>query len=202
MCKQKPQTEGTIFVDLDRAERASLFDYFHSIELISLETSPDVLIVGISKMIVHQDKYYALDKNQCIIFVFDKTGKFLFKIGKKGQGAGEYVFIQDFNINPFSGHLEILEPYGNVHVYDVSGNYIETKRIAFSGFRVVHTLSAVNSHTHVFHTMFEPEKIIYFNLDEQKLLHQEFEENRRLGSFSNNPYQYQDDWFFSGLFIL
>jgi hypothetical protein len=196
MCKQKPQIEGAIFVDLDRPEKVSLFDYFSSIELIPLETSPEALIVGISKMIFHQNKYYTLDKNQCIIFVFDKTGKFLFKIGKKGQGSGEYVFIQDFNINPFSGNLEILEPYGKVHIYDLSGNHIETKQITFPGFRVAHTLTAVDSHTHVFHTMFEPKKIIYFNLDEQKLLNEEFEENGRLGSFSNNPYQYQDDWFF------
>lgn len=196
MCKQKPQTGDAIFVDMDRPEKVSLFDYFRSIELIPLETSPDVLIVGIMKMIVHQDKYYALDPLQCIIFVFDNTGKFLFKIDKKGQGEGEYGFIRDFNINPFSGNLEILEAYGKVHVYDVSGNYIETKRIAFPGFRVVHTLAAVDSHTHVFHTMFEPKKIIYFNLDEKKLMHQEFEENMTLGAFSNNPYQYQGDWFF------
>lgn len=195
-CKQRPQIDGAIFVNLDRPEKVSLFDYFRSIELIPLETSDDILIKGIWKMIIHQDKYYALDKNQSIIFVFDKTGKFLFKIDKKGKGIGEYVSIGDFNINPFSGNLEILEAYGKVLIYDLSGNYIETKRITFPGFRVVHNLVAVDSHTHVFHTMFEPEKIIYFNLDEQKLLHQEFEENWRLGSFSNNPYQYQDDWFF------
>lgn len=45
MCKQKPQTNDAIFVDLDRPEKASLFDYFRSIELIPLETSSDVLIV-------------------------------------------------------------------------------------------------------------------------------------------------------------
>lgn len=196
MCKQKPQIEDAIFVDLNRPKKVSLFDYFHSIELIPLETFPDVLIVGIFKMIIHQDKYYALDKNQSIIFVFDETGKFLFKINKKGQGTGEYIFIADFNINPFSGNLEILEAYGNVHIYDLSGNYIQTKRITFPDFRAVHTLTAIDSHTHVFSSLFEPKKIIYFNLDEQKLLHQEFEENITLGAFSNNPYQYKGDWFF------
>ena len=49
MCKQSPQQENTIYVDLDRPERASLFDYFHSIELIPLETSLDVVISHISK---------------------------------------------------------------------------------------------------------------------------------------------------------
>jgi hypothetical protein len=197
MCKQKPQIEGAIFVDLDRPEKASLFDYFRSVELIPLETLSDVLIVGILKMIVHQNKYYALDPIQCVIFVFDETGKFLFKIDKKGQGAGEYVFIQDFNINPFSGNLEILESYGKVLIYDLSGNHIETKRITFPGFRVVHKLAAIDNHTHVFFTHYQPKKIIYFNLDEQKLLHEEFEETRRLGSFPNEPYQYRGDWFFS-----
>ncbi len=93
MCKQKPQTDGAIFVDLDRPEKVSLFDYFRSIELIPLETSSDVLIAGIMKMIVYQDKYYALDKNQCIIFVFDETGKFLYKIGKRGGKASENMYL-------------------------------------------------------------------------------------------------------------
>ncbi|HBU44334.1 6-bladed beta-propeller [Petrimonas sulfuriphila] len=196
MCKQKPQTDGAIFVDLDRPEKVSLFDYFRSIELIPLETSNDVLLVGVKKMLIHQDNYYILDPKQSIIFVFDKFGRFKSKIDNKGQGKGEYSMIQDFTINPFSSNLEVLEAYGKVHVYDLLGNYIETKTITFPGFRVVHTIAAIDAQTHVFHTMFEPEKIIYFNLDEQKLLHQEFKENSRLGSFSNNPYQYRGDWFF------
>lgn len=196
MCTPKPQTDNTIFVDLDRPEKASLFDYFRSIELIPLETSSDVLITGISKLVVHHDYYYALDKPLCLIFVFDKTGKFLYKIGTKGQGAGEYSFIEDFNINPFSGNIEILEPYGKIHIYDLSGNFIETKRIDYPGFRVAHSFAALDSATYVSQSVFAPKKIFYFNLDEQKLLHEEFEESRYLGAFSRNPYQYQNDWFF------
>lgn len=196
MCTPKPQTGDAIFVDLDRPEKASLFDYFRSIELIPLETSSDVLIQGITKIVIHQDKYYALDKPQCLIFVFDKTGKFLFKIGTKGQGAGEYSFIQDFTINSFSGNLEILEPYGRIHIYDVSGKFVETKRIAYPGFKVAHSLTALDSVIYVSHSMFEPKKILYFNLNEQKLLHEEFEEDMPIGSYSNNPYKYYDEWFF------
>ncbi|MDR1170815.1 MAG: 6-bladed beta-propeller [Bacteroidales bacterium] len=196
MCKQKPQADDVIFVDMDQPESASLFDYFSSIEIIPLETSPDVLIAVVTKIIIHQDRYYMLDPTQSIIFVLDQKGKFLFKIDKKGRGPGEYSFIQDFNINPFSGNLELLEPYGRVHVYDLSGNHIETKRVIFPGFRAVHMFAVVDSHTHVFHAMFQPKKIIYFNLDENKLLHEEFEENERLGSFATkNLYQYQDDWY-------
>ena len=195
-CTQKPQIGDAIFVNLDRPEKASLFDYFRSIELIPLETSSDALVAGISKMIIHQDRYYMLDPIQSIIFVFKKTGEFLNKIDKKGQGAGEYTFIQDFNINPFTGNLEVLEPYGAVYVYDLSGDFIEKKRITYPEFRAVHTLIALNNSLYVCQTDYQPQKIIYYNMDEQVLLHEEFEEDRDLAAFSFNPYQYQNDWFF------
>lgn len=193
---KKESLSQSIQVDLDNPEKASLFDYFRSIELIPLETSPDVLVKGFTKMVVHQGNYYALDKPQSIIFAFDPTGKCLFKIDKKGQGVGEYSFIEDFIINPYNGYLELLEPYGEIHRFDLSGNYVESKRVTYPGFRVVHTLAALDSSVYVFHTCFEPKKIIYYNLTEQKLLHDEFEEDREIGSYSNDPYLYGNKWFF------
>ena len=68
-----------------------------------------------------------------------------FKIDKKGQGVGEYSFIEDFIINPYNGYLELLEPYGEIHRFDLSGNYIESKRVTYPGFRVVHTLATLDS---------------------------------------------------------
>ena len=46
MCRPNPQINDAIVVDLKKVEKASLFDYFDSIELIPLETSSDVLIVA------------------------------------------------------------------------------------------------------------------------------------------------------------
>ena len=70
MCTPKPKTGDAIFADLDRPEKASLFDYFHSIELIPLETSSDILITGISKIIYHQEK----------ILCIRQTSKYHFRI--------------------------------------------------------------------------------------------------------------------------
>ena len=199
MCKHKPeiQSEDVIAVNFDRPEKASIFDYFRSVELIPLETSHDVLIAYISKLIIHENKYYTLDKKQDIIHVFDETGKFLFKIDKKGQGPGEYNFIEDFIINPFSGNLELLEAYGTVYIFDLSGNFIEKKRVEYDDFKVVHFLAAADKHTHVFYAKYQPEKIIYFNLDEEKLLHKEFEEDRELCGYSLlSLYTFHNEWFF------
>ncbi len=196
MCKQKPRINDSIIVDLNKVEKASLFDYFKSIELIPMETSADVLIVSINKVQSYLNKYYMLDLVQSIIFVFNNEGEFMYKINKRGQGDGEYTFIQDLIINSFTGNIEILEPTGNVLIYDTLGNFIEKKKIDYPNFRAVHSISDINSSTHVFHSFFQSNKIIYYNIDEEKLLHEEFEGSHRLGSFSNIPYQYLNDWFF------
>jgi len=197
MCKQKVHSDDVIFVDIDRPEISSIFDYFRSIELIPLETSSDALIADISKIIVHGDRYYMLDQPQQIIFVFDQNGKFLFKINKQGKGPEEYLSVIDININPFTYNLELLDPYGPVHIYDLKGNYIETKRIAYPKLQAVHQFAPVGNHSYVFYAIFQAKKIIYFNIDEKKLQHEEFEEERYLGSFaSNSLYKYQDEWYF------
>lgn len=196
MCKPKTQNENAIKVDLDRPEKASLFDYFKSIELIPLETSSDCLISAIDKIITYQGRYYMFDPLQQIIFVHDSSGNFIFKIDKKGHGAGEYVSIVDFNINPYSGNLELLEPYGKLHFYDLLGNYLETEKIVYPGFKVAHTIASVDPQTYVLHSVFEPKKIAYYNLNEHMLKNEEFEEDYDLGRFSNKPYKYSEDCFF------
>jgi len=196
-CKQRSKSVEGIFVDMDNPEKVSLFDIFHSIEIIPLETSPDVLIAGIGKIIVYQDSYFMLDPRQNIIFIFDHSGKYLSKIDKKGKGPGEYLSIADIFFNPFSNNLELLEPHGFIHVFDINDNYIETKRIVYPDFRAVHLFTIVDYNTYVFYQQFESTKIIYFDLDENKLLQKEFEENSRLGSYGvKSIYQFKDDLFF------
>ena len=197
MCKRLQHSENVISVDLDKPDVASIFDLFTSIELIPLETSPEVLIAGIRKIITHGDRFYTLDPVQSIIFVFDHSGKFIFKIDRKGRGPGEYVSITDFSINPYSSNLELLQANGFVHVFDLSGNFIETKNINYTDFRAVHMIASTNDNTHVFYAQFQPKKIIYYDLDDKKLLYEEFEEDWRLGSYGvRSFFKYSDDWYF------
>jgi len=197
-CTQLKHKENSIYVNFDRPEKASLSDYFHTVELIPFETDTNVFMKYISHITYDQNKYYILDQNQSIVFVFDKQGNFIYKIDNKGQGPGEYVFIQYIHINPFSNRLELLSPMGFVYDYDLlTGNYIETNRIVYDGFNAVHHSIALDSITHVFLTKYQSKKIIYFNISEEKLLHEEFEEESNIGSYSRyNFYPYNDNWFF------
>ena len=196
-CSQPKQVENTVYVNFDRPEKASLSDYFHTVELIPLETNADVLMQYVARMVCHQNRFYILDKTQSIIFVFDEKGNFIYKIDNKGQGPGQYIFIQDIYFNPFSGHLELLTPMGIIYDYDLSGNYLETRKVVYDDFHAVHHLIAIDSATRVFYSMFEPKKIIYYNLVEEKLLHDEFEEDSDIGSYAwDNFFQSKDSWYF------
>jgi hypothetical protein len=185
-------------VDFDKPAQASVFDYFKSIELIPLETSDEALIGQLRKMVSVQDRYYTLDRQQHIVHVFDKQGKFIFKIDKRGQGPGEYPFLDDIHFNPFSGHLELLCAMGFIYEYDLSGKFIKMTRVTNEHLRAVHELVSLDNNTTVFYARAEPNKIFYYDLGQGKIQHEEFEEHRDIGSFSSyySFYWYKNDWYF------
>jgi hypothetical protein len=78
----------------------SIGDIIDSIEFIPLEAHSESLFKRGDKLIVTDNKFFVFDllgENQ--LFVFDNKGKFLYKIGKKGQGPGEHLQIRCFTIN-------------------------------------------------------------------------------------------------------
>jgi hypothetical protein len=70
--------------------RIFLSEVAKDIDFIPLETTNECLI-GKSRMFF-SDKYIVVaDWQQDMIFLFDRNGKFIRKIGSKGQGPGEYI---------------------------------------------------------------------------------------------------------------
>jgi len=59
------------------------------ISLIHLETSDDILIQQIIKIYLYHDLLFVLHVDRCS--VFDMNGKYLYDIGKSGNGPGEYL---------------------------------------------------------------------------------------------------------------
>jgi hypothetical protein len=190
---------NTIPVDFEKPAQASVFDYFKSIELIPLETNDDVLIGRLTKILYHQGRYYAFDRQQYIVFVFDEQGKFIFKIDKRGQGPGEYPFLNDIHINPFTGHLELLCAMGFVYEYDLSGKYINTIRVTDDYLRAVHEFIPLDENAILFYAGFNhPFRLVYYDRNEGKIKAEAYDENNVLGAVSNSCsfYFYREDWYF------
>lgn len=70
---------------------------FSTVKYIPLETNQEALINTIDKVVIN-NCIYILDTRQNELFIFDLTGKFLRKLNHTGNGPGEYITIDDFQI--------------------------------------------------------------------------------------------------------
>ena len=192
-----PVKDNRIPVDLDKSQPASLFDYFKQIELIPLETNDDVLIGRpVTKVIYHQNKYYILDEQQYIVHVFDDTGKFIFRIGKRGQGPEEYSYVYDFLINPFSGLIDLLDPVGFIVSYDLSGRFVKkSDLITNSELQSINKFVAITEKIYVFFPFAASFCITYYDMEGMKILFQTYENYAR----NNRPKfnEYNNQWYFN-----
>ena len=116
-------------IDLDRNDQVSIFDLADSISIVQLETTNESLIKSISKVIPYKSRFYILDKNLQVVLCFSSSGKFLFKINKKGRGPEEYEYVGDIYIDNFNDQLLLLVPWGYVLIFDLEGNFISKKKL-------------------------------------------------------------------------
>ncbi len=91
----------TLYLDeIEGINNLKLSSVFLSARPIILELTDNSIIGSINKMQVIEDKLIILDKSRAkSLFVFNKDGKFLYKVGERGGGPGEYTGISDFTID-------------------------------------------------------------------------------------------------------
>ena len=98
--RDKPIQEGnleTIRFDENQVRELPFSFFVDTIELIPLETTEENLIGKITRAIFNGGKYYICSTHGMQdekLFVFDKTGKFLQQISRRG-GPDEYIEMDD-----------------------------------------------------------------------------------------------------------
>ncbi len=126
-CSNKQSKLYTINFDTLKVKPTFCYsNIFDSVSIIELDNS-QVMIGRIDKMDVYKDKFIVLDENQAKgVFVFDKRGKLLRKIGSIGPGPKEYTACTDFAIDSQSGIIYIYDWFRKIiHVYNIdTGNYL------------------------------------------------------------------------------
>lgn len=99
--RDKPIQEGnleTIRFDENQVRELPFSFFVDTIELIPLETTEENLIGEITRAIFNGGKYYIRSTHGMQdekLFVFDKTGKFLQQISRRGGGPDEYIEMDD-----------------------------------------------------------------------------------------------------------
>lgn len=129
-CSKTDEDTNTIPV-IDIEEGLSDFsqhilnEYATDIRYIRLENTPNSLINrNISKIHLENNKIFIHDSDP-FLKVFDATnGKYLYNVGKKGQGPGELPFLYGVDINVKENCI-LLTWSKFCYKYDTNGNYIE-----------------------------------------------------------------------------
>lgn len=96
---------------------------FSKAEIIPLETTENSLVVYIGKIYTWKDNFYVYDYMAQKLLVFNQKGEFQYRIGKHGQGVGEYLSMYDCFVDTLKNETFFMSVYGHVNIYDLEGNY-------------------------------------------------------------------------------
>jgi hypothetical protein len=121
-------TSNLKIIDIDQVQEEDhilLSEFFSHVKTIILETGDDILLGKINGIQVYNDLIFILDTQQDIgIYIFNRDGKFIRKIGKKGNGPGEYLAVSDFTIDQDNDNIYLLDCDANkIYKYRITGEF-------------------------------------------------------------------------------
>lgn len=90
-------------------------------EITPLETTSECLVGQIDKIRKYKGDYYILASNGSTLFHFDSNGKFRSVLDRQGQGPGEYLRIEDFDVCETEGKTEVwISDNVSLKIYDAT----------------------------------------------------------------------------------
>lgn len=125
---------NTIAVPLNgESGSIKMSDVIERLEYIQLETTPECLIGRVDRIIPIKQAFLLVDRWKTkTVFIFDRAGKFIRKISRKGRGPQEYISLADVDYDTDAGQLVVLDSYGQkLLFYSLEGEFV--KKIDLNG---------------------------------------------------------------------
>lgn len=106
--------------------------YVKDIKYIPLEAQGESLFSEIDKLMIRGNHIYVLDLTGLpYLYVFELSGKFVKRIGKRGFGPGEYAKLTDFDIDT-AGHILLYDRQRmQMLKFDIGGNLLGILKTPF-----------------------------------------------------------------------
>ena len=122
--KRVGSVDNIVDINVSNSEELDFRKYFDAVRYVALETTKDVLIGEVTKIYLTNDHIIIFDQKSMDIFLFGIDGKFIRKIGKKGEGPDEYIFLNDIQFDKERMLVFAHERFRNsIYTYDLYGNY-------------------------------------------------------------------------------
>jgi hypothetical protein len=126
-CSDGRQTDGdliTVDVLASYPKKELILQDIIDVEYVPLETTDEFLTQGIVQAVGKDIIVVKNDVSDGDIFIFDRNGKGLRKINRKGQGSEEYVDFSGIMLDDDKGELFINDAnIRKIMVYDLDGNF-------------------------------------------------------------------------------
>lgn len=137
-CKAKNSFSGVdtsemVTITVSKTNKISPTELIDKFELVPLKT-PDNIIVGeIYGLIVTEDRIIVYDEriaDQALLF--DRDGKYISYLGRKGRGPKEYIDLAYITLMPDGNTIALYDNYGSKMLFfDIDGHFTESKPLPF-----------------------------------------------------------------------
>ena len=193
--KQSKVSENT--VDLDSTVPVSVYDLFESVDVIQLETNDECVIGPNIEVFFYKNRYYIFDFKQQGMFCFDDSGGYLFKIFRKGQGPEEYLYLGSCNIDHYNDRLMLLEPFGNLLLFDLDGNFISKIKLPME-IVAYNEVFPLNKDTLLFISL-NKYTLVFYDLKTNTIIDKKFEDEIKYNLLAptHKTYIFNNEVFFS-----
>lgn len=135
-------TESIKTIDAENSitSEIRLSDIVDTIEYIKLETNESCLIGSITKIVPFGDSLLICDRfTGRSAYIFGRDGRFINKIGARGNGPGEYTELHDVAIDRHGKRIFILDTAGyNLLIYSTDGNFIKSIRLEYPTYLIAY----------------------------------------------------------------
>lgn len=158
--------------DSELNQKCKASDIIHSVKIVPLETTDESLIGSVDKIIV-REKIFILDAKSMFISIFDLDGNFLTKIYRKGRGAQEYLFIDDFTITDDNKVVVLDGELQQVIHYDISGKFLSKQKLSFHA----DAIESLNDNLFVLNGSSTGLRVFVWNQENNKIIETYFEYN-------------------------
>lgn len=126
-CVNDKRNEKIKNIDIDVNNSQYVYkNIFKLKDIVYLETKRECLISEISQLILIDNKFVILDKKNGVVYMFDKSGKFISKIGSMGHGPGEYVRPKYVVVNKDKFIKVYDSAQRRINIYNFDGEYVKS----------------------------------------------------------------------------
>lgn len=172
--KKETSNENYINLNLNRIEEPKFLDIFKSIEICPLETKSNSLIgnfFNTKKAFYVPNKYYVVIDDYYVINVFNTKGEFISNSSNKiGQGPDEYYILQDITYNNKNNTFDILDPFGNITIYNTNFDFISKNKIESKPKDRYRNIFALNKNQYILFDSTDKGSFIIYDIDNSKTL--------------------------------